>query len=241
MKKLFSFILAIALISISSPVFAHSGKTDINGGHYDYSAGEYHYHHGYSAHSHYDIDGDGNIDCPLTYKNNITAASSDADNKVVQSLSTTTDNKGIRTTIEDYGARLDKIMKDRKAAEEEEKYRKQLEENLKLQENAKKYTYESLTAVNTQSKTDSAIEALFSGIVVAGLVGAFFGAFQWLKSKMFGEEKPKKTKSTKDNAPIIAEVKTDKVQENAKPEAKVQYGESVNENIDKIDNYFNKE
>lgn len=34
--------------------FAHSGKTDSNGGHYDRSTGEYHYHHGYSAHQHYD-------------------------------------------------------------------------------------------------------------------------------------------------------------------------------------------
>ena len=31
---------------------AHSGRTDSYGGHYDYSTGEYHYHHGYSAHQH---------------------------------------------------------------------------------------------------------------------------------------------------------------------------------------------
>ena len=50
-----------------------------------------------------------------------------------------------------------------------------------------------------------------------------------------------KTKSTKENPPVIAEAKTDKAQEDTKPEVKVQYDESVNENIDKIDNYFNKE
>ena len=258
MKKIICFILALAFIVFPVSVYAHPGRTDGKGGHYDYFTGEYHYHHGYSAHSHYDIDGDGDIDCPLTYKNNITVASSDTDNKVVQSLSTATDNKSIRTIIEDYSARLDKIMKDRKAAEEEEekkekeKAKKQFEENQRLQQNAITHTpatvvtaptsgSKSSTDINTQSKTDSAIEALFSGIVVAGLVGAFFGAFQWLKSKMFGEEKPKKTKSTKENPPVIAEVKTDKVQENTKPEAKVQYDKSVNENIDKIDNYFNKE
>ena len=32
--------------------FAHSGRTDSKGGHYDRSAGEYHYHHGMSAHQH---------------------------------------------------------------------------------------------------------------------------------------------------------------------------------------------
>lgn len=34
--------------------FAHSGGTDVNGGHYDSSSGAYHYHHGYSAHLHPD-------------------------------------------------------------------------------------------------------------------------------------------------------------------------------------------
>lgn len=48
-------------------VFAHSGRTDANGGHYNRSTGEYHYHHGYSAHSHYDMDGDGYLDCPYAF------------------------------------------------------------------------------------------------------------------------------------------------------------------------------
>lgn len=34
------------------PAAAHSGGTDENGGHYDHSTGEYHYHHGHSAHQH---------------------------------------------------------------------------------------------------------------------------------------------------------------------------------------------
>ena len=46
---------------------AHAGKTDENGGHYDKSTGEYHYHHGYPAHQHYDIDGDGKADCPYDF------------------------------------------------------------------------------------------------------------------------------------------------------------------------------
>lgn len=47
--------ICIALLSIfllSSVAFAHPGKTDEDGGHYDYSTGEYHYHHGYPAHQH---------------------------------------------------------------------------------------------------------------------------------------------------------------------------------------------
>lgn len=48
--------------------FAHSGKTDSNGGHYDNSKGEYHYHHGYPPHQHYDMDGDGSKDCAYSFK-----------------------------------------------------------------------------------------------------------------------------------------------------------------------------
>lgn len=40
-KILLLFILFITFISNS---FAHSGRTDSNGGHYDRSTGEYHYH-----------------------------------------------------------------------------------------------------------------------------------------------------------------------------------------------------
>ena len=47
--------IIIILVAILLPrACAHSGKTDSNGGHYDRSTGEYHYHHGYSAHQHYD-------------------------------------------------------------------------------------------------------------------------------------------------------------------------------------------
>ena len=60
-------ILLVVLFAIQIPVFAHAGNTDENGGHYDADTGEYHYHHGYPAHDHYDIDGDGAIDCPYDF------------------------------------------------------------------------------------------------------------------------------------------------------------------------------
>lgn len=55
------------LISCSFSVSAHPGGTDGSGGHTDRSTGEYHYHHGYPAHDHYDMDGDGNVDCPYDF------------------------------------------------------------------------------------------------------------------------------------------------------------------------------
>lgn len=59
---------AVCLISLLVvTVFAHPGRTDGKGGHTDHSTGEYHYHHGYSAHDHYDMDGDGVVDCPYDF------------------------------------------------------------------------------------------------------------------------------------------------------------------------------
>ena len=57
----------IILHSVTFEVKAHPGRTDSSGGHTNRSTGEYHYHHGYSAHDHYDMDGDGIIDCPYDF------------------------------------------------------------------------------------------------------------------------------------------------------------------------------
>ena len=53
MKKLFISIIAIILF-LTTVSFAHKGRTDSEGGHYDSSTGLYHYHHGYPAHQHTD-------------------------------------------------------------------------------------------------------------------------------------------------------------------------------------------
>ena len=61
-KKLFALILCVVVaLSVPVAVFAHPGRTDEYGGHYDWKTGEYHYHHGYPAHQH--IDGY----CPYDY------------------------------------------------------------------------------------------------------------------------------------------------------------------------------
>lgn len=63
-KLLIVFVLCLLL---SVVVSAHPGGTDSQGGHIDHSTGKYHYHHGYSAHQHYDMDGDGKSDCPYLF------------------------------------------------------------------------------------------------------------------------------------------------------------------------------
>lgn len=52
MRKL--LVLLMVAVLMISPAFAHPGGTDGKGGHWNHSTGEYHYHHGYSAHDHED-------------------------------------------------------------------------------------------------------------------------------------------------------------------------------------------
>ena len=69
MKKILVLFVATAVIfSCCVTSYSHPGGTDQYGGHYDSSTGEYHYHHGYSEHQHYDMNGDGTIDCPYDFK-----------------------------------------------------------------------------------------------------------------------------------------------------------------------------
>lgn len=52
-KILSAVALLIAIFCIpAAVVFAHPGRTDSNGGHYNRETGEYHYHHGYPEHQH---------------------------------------------------------------------------------------------------------------------------------------------------------------------------------------------
>ena len=72
MKKVFIITSMLLLITLligfaALSVRAHPGRTDGSGGHTNHDTGEYHYHHGYPAHDHYDMDGDGVLDCPYNF------------------------------------------------------------------------------------------------------------------------------------------------------------------------------
>ena len=71
MKKLLTWLLVTLMLI--SPIYAHPGKTDDSGGHYDQSAGEYHYHHGYPEHQH--TDGT----CPYNFDDRTGANSGSSD------------------------------------------------------------------------------------------------------------------------------------------------------------------
>lgn len=88
-------ILSILLIPITA--FAHSGKTDGNGGHYDNDTGEYHYHHGYPAHSH-----EGGT-CPYDFDTGEESGnySSDKINKATHKHTTTTEYAAQKKELEE--------------------------------------------------------------------------------------------------------------------------------------------
>ena len=60
-QRIAALLLALFFALSCANMFAHSGRTDSSGGHYNRSTGEYHYHHGYSAHQH-----PGGV-CPYDY------------------------------------------------------------------------------------------------------------------------------------------------------------------------------
>ena len=68
MKRILIPILLFLLLMTVPSASAHPGRTDSSGGHTDSSTGEYHYHHGFPSHQHYDMDGDGKKDCPYEFK-----------------------------------------------------------------------------------------------------------------------------------------------------------------------------
>ncbi len=62
MKRISVLLITILLLLLTVPAYAHPGRTDTNGGHYNRSTGEYHYHHGYPEHQH-----PGGV-CPYDFK-----------------------------------------------------------------------------------------------------------------------------------------------------------------------------
>lgn len=118
-RKIYICIALILLILCIATilVFAHGGKTDANGGHYDRSTGEYHYHHGYPAHQH------TNGVCPYDYDdktNHSSGGSSKETQKESESLSweewkeqhwKKADTTEVQTSAEETTADDDNIFK----------------------------------------------------------------------------------------------------------------------------------
>lgn len=95
MKKVSVLILVlVALVCSHTISFAHSGRTDSSGGHHD-SFGDYHYHHGYSAHYH--IDGE----CPYDFHDKTNTHSGSTANSTTGSYKDGSTNKNSTTSTGD--------------------------------------------------------------------------------------------------------------------------------------------
>ena len=90
-KRLIALLLLILLISLAA---AHSGRTDASGGHWDRSTGEYHYHHGYSAHQH--IDGT----CPYDFDDQTNSASGSFSNDTSGNNEVKKDRKKVHDMVD---------------------------------------------------------------------------------------------------------------------------------------------
>ena len=118
MKKLFISIIAIILF-LTTVSFAHKGRTDSEGGHYDSSTGLYHYHHGYPAHQH--TDGK----CPYNYDNQTSSSSGsftiNIDNDTLESNhkieQLQEENKNLISGIYDLNKEIDNYKKKLKEKE----------------------------------------------------------------------------------------------------------------------------
>lgn len=97
-KALFLCVFLLSMF-LSIRVYAHAGRTGVDGGHIDSETGEYHYHHGYPAHDHEDIDGDGIADCPYDFDDK-TGENSGTNSNPSDSISTRQPTKEIATSLD---------------------------------------------------------------------------------------------------------------------------------------------
>lgn len=83
--RLLKLLVAIVLcLNITLVAFAHPGRTDSSGGHYNNSTGEYHYHHGEPAHQHTDTNGDGILECPYRINGSLGTPINDSNSSIIR-------------------------------------------------------------------------------------------------------------------------------------------------------------
>lgn len=108
LKKLFIFITCLGITILiffsfsTTSAFAHSGRTDSNGGHHDYNnvsgLGDYHYHHGHSAHLHTNgiCPYDSSSSTPKSYGNSSSSYNSNYSSNQHSSQNNSSDNQNTK-------------------------------------------------------------------------------------------------------------------------------------------------
>jgi hypothetical protein len=146
MNKLKSTLCILLLLICSVAASAHSGGTDANGGHWNHKTGEYHYHHGYSAHQHpggvcpYDTSTSSSNQSSSSSKS---SSSSNSTSKSPSSSSTSSSSVAKQTNefsswLEEYLAKQEREAATKQAKADAEAAAKAKEEAEKAAEEARK-------------------------------------------------------------------------------------------------------
>lgn len=156
-----AILMAVALTASAS---AHSGRTDKSGGHWDSETGEYHYHHGYPAHYHEDLDGDGIPDCPYEF-----------DNKTGQSSGTSSGSSGTSTDYTEPSNSSYNIGYRAGYEEAEGEYKAQIRENEKTIQSLNATVADLKKQASSQSG-GSSLPSILTTIAVSAPSGAAIAA-----------------------------------------------------------------
>lgn len=164
-RKTYICIALMLLVScfVTVLVFAHGGRTDANGGHYDRSTGEYHYHHGYPAHQH------ANGVCPYDYDDKTNHPSGGSSGKDTTRKETQKESETL--SWQEWRWEQIKIQK---------------EEERKQQETTAKQTSDEETVANDNENlltTDQKVERIIAVVVAVYMVVAV-----WLANRSKGKK-----------------------------------------------------
>ena len=148
MKKFFCLVAIVVLVALSVvPAFAHSGGTDSKGGHYNHDTGEYHYHHGYSAHQH------TNGVCPYDYDDKTNHSSGNSNSKSETKTPQETQKESETLSWEEW---------------KWEQFKKQNEEAQKQQATTEALTSAKETVANDDNSFKKTLRNFTAPIVVVG-------------------------------------------------------------------------
>lgn len=148
-------LILLILCIVTVLVFAHGGRTDANGGHYDRSTGEYHYHHGYPAHQH------TNGVCPYDY-----------DDKTNHSNGGSSSNNGYFSNSKSETTTPQETQKESETLSWEEwkweQFKKRNEEAQKQQTTTETLTSAKETVANDDNSFKKTLRNFTAPIVVVG-------------------------------------------------------------------------
>lgn len=170
-KKKVTFILAAMLLIICTNVYAHPGRLDSNGGHYNRKTGEYHYHRGTGSSSSSNSSSNSTSGgYTSSYYTNKISEKNETIKKYKTKLNNL-ENKNLKLKQQNEKLKKTIIDNEKEKAEELKSFKENNEklsyENINLKENNNELT-EKINTIN-----DSILTSIFAStilIVILGLI-----------------------------------------------------------------------